>query len=156
MPTSAGRQEVAHHRLVAETAADVGQQRLAVAVGEVARVARQLAQVGQAVVDRGVADPHRRQRIDAALREVLGHAFHEPQRQLLEVEAAPAVASAMAGDVVLEDVHDLVAEDVIVLRVVAGQRQDDAVHERVGEAAGALRRSISPVVVVCWKSAELA
>ena len=42
------------------------------------------------------------------------------------------------GDVVLEDVHDLVAEDVIVLRVVAGERQDDAVHERVGEAARAL------------------
>ena len=31
--------------------------------------------------------------------------------------------------------HHFVAEDVIVLGVVAGQRQDDAVHERIGEAA---------------------
>ena len=55
-----GGEEVAHHRFVAEARADVRHQRLAVAIGEVARVAGELAQVGQAIVDRGVADPHRR------------------------------------------------------------------------------------------------
>ena len=34
--------------------------------------------------------------------------------------------------------HQLVAQDVIVLRVVAGQRHDHAVHKRIGEAAGPL------------------
>ena len=60
------------------------------------------------------------------------------------------------GDVVLEDVHHLVAEDVIVLRVVAGERQDDAVHERIGEAARPFADHARGVVVVCWKSAEFA
>jgi hypothetical protein len=74
----AGREEVADHGVIAETSADVRQQRLAVAVREVVRIALELTQVRQPVVHLGVANPHRRQRIDAAFREVLGHAFHDP------------------------------------------------------------------------------
>ena len=84
----------------------------------------------------GVTDPHRRQRIDAALREVLRHSFHDPQRHQLQIEAPPVVDHARR-DVELEDVDQLVADDMVVLGVVAGEREDDAVHERIGEAAGA-------------------
>src|SRR6185295_1477315 len=52
-----GGHEVAHHRLVTEARADVSHQRLAVAIGEVAGIAGQLADVREAIVDRGVADP---------------------------------------------------------------------------------------------------
>ena len=130
----AGREEVADDRVIAEASADVRQQRLSVAVGEVVRIALELPQRRQPVVHLGIANPHRRQRIDAAFREVLGHAFHDPQRHHLQIETAP-VAGDARGNVELEHVHHFVADDVIVLGVVAGQRQDHAIHERIGESA---------------------
>ena len=85
----------------------------------------------------GVADPHRDQRIDASFREVLRHSFDQPQRKGFEIEAA-AIVGHRCGDVELENVHKLVTENVIVLGVIAGERKHHAIHERIGESAGAL------------------
>ena len=82
-----------------------------------------------------VAHPHRGERIVAAEREVLGHTFDEPERQ--RVEAHQAAARRAFGDVVLEDVHELVAEHVIVVGVDAGERHDDAGAVRLRDAARA-------------------
>ena len=53
------------------------------------------------------------------------------------VEAHQAAARRAFGDVVLEDVHELVAEHVIVVGVDAGERHDDARAVRLGDAARA-------------------
>ena len=53
------------------------------------------------------------------------------------VEPHQAAARRSLGDVVLEDVHELVAEHVIVVRVDAGERHDDARPIRLGDAARA-------------------
>ena len=91
--------------------------------------------VGNLFAHHGVAHPHRRQRILAAEREVLGHTFDEPERQ--RVEAHQSAAGRAFGDVVLEHVHELVAEHVIVVGVDAGERHDDARAVRLGDAARA-------------------
>ena len=131
------REEQTDDGIIAEASANVCEERLAVAIREVIRIAGQLAEIGHAIVDRGVANPHCRQRVDASFGEVLRHAFNEPQRHRFEVES-PAVVRHRRGDVELEHVHQLMAQDVIVFGVVAGERQDHAIHERIGEAAGAL------------------
>ena len=66
--------------VVAEAAADVGPEGLAVAVGEVARVA-ELRDLGQLLPLGRVAHPHRGVGIDGADRQVLRHALDEPQGQ---------------------------------------------------------------------------
>ena len=45
--------------------------------------------------------------------------------------------SSCRGDVVLKGVHQLVAEDVIRFREAAGEREDHAALEHLGDAAGA-------------------
>ena len=109
---------------IAPAAADVRPQRLAVAIREEARIGGELLDRRELVAHHGVAHPHRGERILASEREVLGHAFDEPERK--RVEAHQSAARRSFGDVVLEDVNELVAEDVIVVRVDAGERHDDA------------------------------
>ena len=97
----------------------------------------------------GVAHPHRRERILAAEREVLGHTFDEPERQ--RVEAHQSAARRALGDVVLEDVHELVAEHVIVVGVDAGERHDDA-RASPSVTPPVPSSSCSPMTFVCSKS----
>ena len=54
-----------------------------------------------------------------------------PHRPLL-------AAAALLQDVVLEDVHQLVAEHVVGVLVVAGEGQDHARPQPLGDAAGPL------------------
>ena len=122
-------------RAIAPASADVRPQRLTVAVREEARIGRELLDRRELVAHDGVAHPHRRERILAAEREVLGHSFDEPERK--RVEAHQTAARRAFGDVVLEDVHELVAEHVVVVGVDAGERHDDARAVRLGDAARA-------------------
>ena len=68
-------------------------------------------------------------------REVLGDALDDPERQRSEVLQPTRLRHR---DVVLEPVHDLVAEHVIVLGVEAGERHDDSRAQPFGDAAGTL------------------
>ena len=91
--------------------------------------------VGNLFAHHGVAHPHRGERIFAAEREVLGHAFDEPERQ--RVEPHQSAARRAFRDVVLKDVHELVAEHVVVVGVDARERHDDARPVRLRDAARA-------------------
>jgi hypothetical protein len=71
--------------------------------------------------------------IVASQREILGHALDQPERQ--SVEPHQSAARRPLGDVVLEDVHQLVAEHVIVVGVDAGERHDHARAIRLRDAA---------------------
>ena len=130
----AGGEEVADDGVIAETSADVRQQRLAVAVREVVRIALELPQVGRRLctsasrIHIAVSGSTRPFEKYSAMPSTIhsGIISRLKRRRLLVMPR---------GDVELEDVHHFVADDVIVLGVVAGQRQDDAVHERIGEAA---------------------
>ena len=128
------------HGAVAPAAADVRPQRLPVAIREEARVVGELLDRREVVALGRVAQPHRRERIVASEREVLGHALDQPERQGAEPREA---ARSRLGDAVLEDVHELVAEHVIVVRVDAGERHDDAGAQPLGHAARALRQLLA-------------
>ena len=78
-------------------------------------------------------------RIDRADREVLGHPLDEPQRQPRRAGLdEPRSRSAVAGDVELEGVHQLVPDHVVGLPERAGERQHDPALEELGDAAGPL------------------
>ena len=94
----AGRRRRRQHLrddVVAEAAADIRPERLAPAVGEVLAVVELLDRrqavdpafpgfpVGLVERPRGVAQPHRRVRIDRPEREVFGHPLDEPERKPL-------------------------------------------------------------------------
>ena len=142
-PAQPRGQEEPHDVVVAVTAADICQEGLSVAVGEVARIASELVEIRKAIPVRGIAHPHGSQRVDAPLREVFSHPFNHPEGHLLEIEAAAGGAPGDAvGDVELKDMDKLVAENVVILRVVTGERQDDPVLIGVGEAAGAFSQEL--------------
>ena len=86
------------------------------------------------MVNRRVAQPHRRERIRRTERQILGHPFDEPAGKIER-----ALARAFL-DVDLERVGDLVTEDVIGLAKPGGKRHDDARFEALGESAGAFTR----------------
>ena len=73
--------------------------------------------------------------------EVLGHALHEPERRIdLRERLQPVAGAAAREDVVLERVHELVRQHVLEALVVAGERKEHAVAQRLGHAARRLRR----------------
>ena len=127
--------------LVAEVARDERPERLAVAVGEIARVV-QLPDRGQLVMLRGVAQPHGRVRVHGAEREVLGHPLDEPQREARSAGHAEA-ALTLPGDVELEGVNQLVADHVVRFSERPGERKHDAALENLRHPAGALAQ-LSP------------
>ena len=130
-----GPEQIAHDR-IAPTPRDVGQQRLAVAVGEEARV--QEVPIGRERVLHGAPHPHRGQRSAGAEGEILGHAFDEPEREGGGTRhRAVGVGAAAPRDVVLEGVHQLVAEHMVEVVKGAADRQDDPAAEGLGDAAGA-------------------
>ena len=72
-------------------------------------------------------------------RQVLGHAFDEPERQRLQARSyRPPLHVGLPGHVVLERVHQLVPQHVIGLGKPARKRQDHAALGAFGHAAGAL------------------
>jgi hypothetical protein len=125
VPSQAKRRTVhVHHGAIAPAAGHVRPQRLAVAVREVARVRGELVDRREVVARHCIPHPHRRQRIVAAQREVLSHALDEPQGQ--RVEPLQPGRFRVLRDVVLEDVHEFVAEHVVIVGVAAGEGHHDA------------------------------
>ena len=122
--------------LIAIGAADVGPERLAEAVREEASFPGHLFEGRHVVAQQGIPQPHARKGVFAADREVFGHPLHHPQRQL--GHAAQPASAPRLGDVVLEGVHQLVAEHVVGVVIGARQRHDDAILQRLGHTAGAL------------------
>ena len=109
------------------------------AVGENPRIVGELLDGRQVAFQRGVAQPHRGVGIDRADREVFRHPLHEPQRWIhVDERLDPGTDAAPAEHVVLELVHHLVADHVLELGVGAGEGQDHAVLEKLGDAARAL------------------
>jgi hypothetical protein len=76
-----------------------------------------------------VAHPHRGVRVLGTDREVLRHSLDEPERQPRDTRRGGAPAASLAGDVVLEGVHQLVTEHVVGLVQRPGERQHDVVLE---------------------------
>ena len=104
-----------HHRPLAPAPADVRPERLPVAIREEPRIGVQLLDRRERVAHHGVAHPHRRQRAVPAEREVLRHALDQPDRE--RAHPRQPVHVPVLRDVVLEHVHELVAEHVIVVLV---------------------------------------
>ena len=126
------------HPRVAPAPADEGPERVAPAIREEARVAPQVLDLGELVVEDRVPQPHRRVRVLASDRQVLGQPLDDPERQALE----PLLAARhrdLLGDVVLERVHELVAQHVVRVAHRLGERHDDPVLEALREPARRLR-----------------
>ena len=117
-------------------AADVRPERLAPAIGEVLRVVQLLDRTAACLLLRRVAQPHRGVRIDRTERQVLRHAFDEPERQAFG-PVLPGCGVRVRRHVELERVHQLVADHVIGVGERAAERQDDPPPQRLGDAAGA-------------------
>ena len=99
----------------------------------------QILDVRQLLVDGRITHPHRGGGVKRSYREVLGHAFGEPQRILQDVRQAELhLAGVVTGDVELERVDQFVTEHMIGVRQRPGHRQDDPAFEGFGETAGAL------------------
>ena len=129
--------EDAPHHVVTPAPRNVRPQRLTVAVGEEARVGELLGR--RKLVPHCVAHPHRCVGVDGAHRQVLGHAFHEPQRVAHDRRYAGHYgAAALARDVELERVHQLVTQHVVGLGERAREREHYTALEDLGHAAGAL------------------
>ena len=120
--------------------ADVREVRLAEAIGEVlVRIVRHLRERRDVVLRHGIAHDDARVRVAGPLRQVLGHAFHEPERGIHRLERVePAAGLPVAEDVELELVHHFVREDVLGAAIVAGEEEEHAVADRLGDAARAL------------------
>ena len=131
----AGRRQ--HHAddFVTPSSAHVRPERLAPAVRKVLRIVEVL-DLRQGFLARGVAHPHRRVRVDRTDRQVLGHAFDEPQRETMGAGFTGRRVGP-GGDVELERVHELVADHVIGVGERTAHRQDDAPPDRLGDAARA-------------------
>ncbi len=119
---------------------------MAVAVREDVRIGRHLFDRGEVALECRVAQPHRRLGVDRPERQVLGHAFHEPERRIhcdQCLHAGTGVAAAV--DVVLELVDHLVLQHVLELGVRAGERQHRTVFEELRDAAQSLTGGVDDV-----------
>ncbi len=134
-------------RVVPVRPSDVGPQRLPEAVGEVLRLSGHLLDRGQLVAPDGVPDPHRGEGVVTTHRQVLGHALDQPEGQ--RVQPLEPAAPPRLGDVVLEGVHQLVAQHVVGVPVRSGQGHDHPVLQGLGNAARTLadRRPTG-----CWSA----
>ncbi len=117
--------------VLAEAARQIRPQRLSVAIRKPARIS-QLVDPRQLILSCGIAQPHRRIRIDASNRQVLRHAFDEPQGQRRHRPAA------LAQDLALKRVNELVSQDVVGFSEPRGKRKHDAALLVLGHAADAL------------------
>ncbi len=129
-----GRVKHVANRLVAPAPADVRPERMSVAIGKEIGIV-QLVDRRHLFTRRGIANPHRRVRVDRAYRQILGHPLDEPEGQ--RRHPAPASIATPCRDVVLKGVHELVAEDVIRFREPAGERKDDPALRGFRDSAGA-------------------
>ena len=129
-----------HDRTITPAPADIRPQGLAVPVREEPRVRVELVDGRELLPFRRVAQPHGRQRIVAAEREILGHAFNEPERK--RVEALEATRSRFRYTV-LKHVHQFVAKDVVVVRVDAGKRHHHTRPQTFGHATSAFRQFLT-------------
>ena len=121
------------HRLVAPPLADVGEQRVAIAVGEDVGIERHLFDRGELPFEGRIAQPHRGIGIVRPDREVLGHPFHEPAGRVDRHEGADVPGAAAGPDVVLELVHHLVREHVLEVGVGTGEGEHVPVLVRIGD-----------------------
>ena len=123
---------------VAPTPRHVRPERMAVAIGEEVGVVEAV-DGRHCVPGRRFADPHRSVAVDGTDRQVLGHAFNEPQRQRLQARSNwPALQIDLPRHVVLKGVHQLVTDDVVGLGQPARKGQDDAAFPTLGHATRAL------------------
>ena len=130
-----GRLQDLADRLVAPLFPDVGPDRVPEVIGEHLVIA-QLLQRGEVALHRRVPQPHGGVVVDRSHREILRHAFHEPQGRVdVHVGLDAGADATPAEHVVLELVHHFVADDVLQLFVRARERQHHAVLEELGEAA---------------------
>jgi hypothetical protein len=112
------------------------------------RLLRHLLDRRDAPLQGGVPHPRRRQRMQRSERQVLGHAFGEPERGHELRERLHAVARLSAREhVVLERVHHLVREHVLEAAVVTGEVEQHPVAQRLGHAAGAFSQVAGDVVL---------
>src|SRR5690606_18228556 len=108
---------------------------LPAAVGE---VARQAGDVGEVVVEDGVAEVHVALGVPAE-RAVLREPLVEPQRDLeAEVVLEDGLDGAAVEDVVDDGVDELVVDDAAEVPPLAGERDGDPVLEQLRHAADAL------------------
>ena len=78
-------------------------------------------------------------------RQVLRHALDRPLREPLDVAEPPALG---AGHVELEDVHQFVAQHVVVVPIGAGEGHQRAASRRLGDATDFLRQIPDDVVLL--------
>ena len=129
--------------------ADVLPKRLAVAIREVfVRPLRHLLDRRKIPIDRGVAQPRRRERMHRADRQVLGHSLHEPEGRIDLVERLQIRARLAAReDVELELVHHLVRENVVEAAEISGERENQAVPQSLSDSARAFAEISGNVVL---------
>ena len=131
---------------VAPLLTDVSPQGVSVPVWENVGVGRHLLDRGQVPLERGVAQPHRRLGIDRTERQVLGHAFHEPQRWIDGHERLHAGAGPAAAEhIVLELVDHLVLEHVLEFGIRPGEGEHGAVLEEFRDASQPFARGVYDV-----------
>lgn len=124
--TGSCRSQHVAHRVVAPGPGDVRPERVAVSVGEEIRVVEPV-DTRHLLASGRIANPHRGVGVDRSEREVFGHSFDEPQRKHHHTRTLRVpLRVAPRGHVVLERVHQLVAEDVIGLGQAAREGHDDA------------------------------
>jgi hypothetical protein len=84
----------------------------------------------------GIAHPHGRVRIARPDREILRHAFDEPERKPHDRGyAGESDPAAFTGNIELERVHQLMAEDVVGFRQRAAEWEDHASLQDLGHTA---------------------
>src|SRR5215210_4317583 len=114
---------------------------MAVAVGEITGIL-QLAERRQRVLGgvlKRAPHPHGGWAVNRTQGEVLRHAFDEPERELGGGRQSAEIGGpATAGDVVLEGMHQLMADDVIQVAQRSSYRQDDPPPKCFGYTSGAL------------------
>ena len=135
--------------LVAPPLADVAHQRLAEPVREKAiRRHRHLLDGRDVAIDGSIAEPHVGEPVIGAQRQVLRHAFHEPERRVHRLQCLQVRTGTAAREhVILELVHHFVRQHMLEGAIVAGQRQHVALSLRVGDTTGTFAEVTENVVL---------
>jgi hypothetical protein len=101
-----------------------------VAIGKEPRIRRECIDARQLAGGERRTQPHGGVGVVAAERYILGHPFHEPERQLHQTVAA----THLPRHIELKEVRDLVPQHMVVLGAHAGERHDQPVTQRLGKA----------------------
>ena len=123
--------EQRRHGVITEAPPDVRPEGVPVAIGEQPRIRTECIDARQLAGSKRGPQPHGGVGVVAAERHVLGHPFHEPERQLHQAVAAPHLPC----HVELKEMRDLVPQHMVVLGAHAGERHDQPVTQRLGEPA---------------------